>query len=183
MDAEPERLQRDRDEIAAFAPNLQYVGPESHCGAACPHGGWVGELPRWPFDREEPSALVDLIGENGVTIAMLYTAAYPMVPPILYPVDPEPTLLEQTQAAWHVAPGGSLCLLQSDGAWLPEASVTELLAKAAGWRIEYALMKAGVIERMSTHGIVSDASSDHLIAEAIRSASSAEGDGGADAPQ
>lgn len=183
MDAEPARLPRDRDEIAAFAPHLQYFGPGSECDESFPHGGWVGELPRWPFDRQEPAALIDLIGEHGVTVAMLYPAAYPMVPPILYPVDPEPSLLEQTQAAWHVAPGGSLCLLQSDGAWLPEASVTELLAKAAGWRIEYALMKAGVIARMSTNGIVSDPSSDHLIAEAIRSASSVEGDGGADVPQ
>lgn len=168
MDAEPARLPRDRDEIAAFAPNLQYVAPDSECGESILHGGWVGELPRWPFDREEPAALVDLVGEHGVTVAMLYPAAYPMVPPILYPADPEPSLLEQTQAAWHVAPGGSLCLLQSVGAWQPESSVTELLAKAAGWRVEYALMKAGVIAQMSTNGIVSDSSSDHLIAEAVR---------------
>lgn len=180
MDAEPSRLPRDRGEIAAFAPDLQYVGPESQSGAAFPHGGWMGELPRWPFDREEPAALVDLIGEHGLTVAMLYPSAYPMVPPALYPGDPEPSLLEQTQAAWHVAPGGSLCLLQNVGAWQPESSVTELLAKAAGWRVEYALMKAGVIAQMSTNGIVSDPSSDHLIARAVRSAPS---DEGADVPR
>ncbi|WP_067514228.1 hypothetical protein [Nocardia puris] len=44
--------------------------------------------------------------------------------------------------------------------------MTELLAKAAGWRIEYAMMKAGVIEQMSVNGIVSDSLQDHLVAHA-----------------
>ncbi|QZY47023.1 ubiquitin-conjugating enzyme family protein [Mycolicibacterium austroafricanum] len=168
MDAEPARLPRDHGDIAAFASQLNYFGPESPSGLVFPHGGWSGELPRWPFDRAEPPALTDLIGGRGVTVVMAYPAAYPMVPPIIYPLDPEPTLLEQTQTAWHVAPGGSLCLLQTVGAWQPDASVTELLAKAAGWRIEYALMKAGAITAMSINGIVSDSSYDHLIDRTVR---------------
>jgi hypothetical protein len=184
MDAEPTRLPRDRAEIAAFAPQMEYHGPESAGGAAFPHGGWTGELPRWPFDRDEPAGLTDLTGEHGASVVMLYTAAYPMVPPIIYCLDPEPSLSEQTQSAWHVAPGGSLCLLQSVGAWQPESSVTELLAKAAGWRVEYALMKAGVIKQMSTNGIVSDPSSDHLITQAVCPSPSADtGREGPDVPQ
>ncbi len=35
--------------------------------------------------------------------------------------------------------------------------------KACGWRIEYALMKAGLIDAMTTSGIVSDSSLDGLI--------------------
>ncbi|UXA11163.1 hypothetical protein KXD97_24425 [Mycobacterium sp. SMC-8] len=183
MDAEPGRLPRDRDDIAAFAPHLQYFGPDSPCGESFPHGGWMGELPRWPFDREEPAALIDLIGEHGIEVLMRYPAAYPMVPPTIYSLDPEPSWSEQTQTAWHVAPGGSLCLLQSVGAWQPESSVTELLAKAAGWRVEYALMKAGVITQMSLTGIVSDPAFDHKIAEAVHSAPDRENGEGNDVSQ
>lgn len=98
-------------------------------------------------------------------------------------LDPEPSWSEQTQTAWHVAPGGSLCLLQSVGAWQPESSVTELLAKAAGWRVEYALMKAGVITQMSLTGIVSDPAFDHKIAEAVHSAPDGENGEGDDVSQ
>ncbi|MDF9277737.1 hypothetical protein P4U43_08040 [Arthrobacter sp. EH-1B-1] len=163
---EPVRLARDQDEVRAFAPLLEYKSPADEDGL--PHGGWVGELPRWPFERPQPEALEGLLGAQGLRVLVAYSAAHPMVPPTIYSIDPEPSVWEQTQSAWHVAPGGSLCLLQSDGGWQPEASITELLAKASGWRIEYALMKAGVIDRMSVNGIVSDPSYDHLIEDAVQ---------------
>ncbi len=162
-DAEPARLARDLAEVGAFAPELQFRPP----GETTEHGCWVGRLPKWPFDRVEPLGLDALLGPSGLSIELLYTAAYPMVPPAIYPLDPEPTFIERTQSAWHVAPSGSLCLLQSDGAWQPETSVVELLAKACGWRIEYALMKAGWIDRMTVSGIVSDDSLDALIGQAF----------------
>lgn len=165
-EAEPARLERDRVEMHEFAPDLTYREPDP--SGMFRHGGWTGELPRWPFDRPVPPGLDELIGEHGLSFALEYSAAHPMLPPTIYPVRPEPEVEEQTQATWHVAPGGSLCLLQSEGAWRPEASITELLLKAAGWRIEYALMKAGVIDRMTVNGIVSDHASDYLIAEAVR---------------
>lgn len=165
---EPARLKRDQSEVAAFAPLLQYRAPEPGNDTEFRHGGWVGELPLWPFERPQPEGLGDLIGQHGLVMTLDYSAAHPVVAPVIYPIDPQPSIQEQTQAAWHVAPGGSLCLFQSEGAWRPEASITELLAKAAGWRIEYALMKAGVIERMTIGGIVSDSSSDHLILEAAQ---------------
>ncbi|WP_218221834.1 hypothetical protein [Nesterenkonia sp. Act20] len=160
---EPLRLKRDQKEVRAFAPLLEYQSPSED---GLPHGGWVGELPRWPFDRPQPERLDELLGPRELKVLIAYSAAHPMVPPLIYPIYPEPSVWEETQSAWHVAPGGSLCLLQSDGGWQPEASLTELLAKASGWRIEYALMKAEVIDRMSVNGLVSDPAHDHLIKEA-----------------
>ena len=166
LEAEPQRLARDQADVATFAPMLRYQPPSTDGEHVVPHGGWAGELPRWPFDRQAPEGLDALLGDGGLQIAVTYLAAYPMVPPVIYPVNPEPTFEERTQTAWHVAPGGSLCLLRSIGAWRPEAAITELLAKAAGWRIEYALMKAAVVEQMTINGIVSDPSRDYLIAVA-----------------
>lgn len=168
QDAEPTRLQRDLKEVAEYAPHLLYQEPHPSDGGEHIHGGWFGELPRWPFDRPEPDGLKELVGSNGLTVAVMYSAAHPMVPPTTFPVSVEPTPHEETQAAWHVAPGGSLCLLQSDGDWHPEASITELLAKAAGWHVEYALMKRGAIQEMSVRGIVTDSSFDHLVTKCAR---------------
>jgi hypothetical protein len=181
FEAEPQRLLRDIDEVAAFAPGLRYLGPGEHEYIAFPHGGWLGELPPWPFDRPQPEHVNALLGHAEFQVIVQYSPAHPMVPPVVYPLDPEPELIEQTQSAWHVAPGGSLCLLQNLGGWQPEASITELLAKACGWRIEYALMKAKVIEKMSISGIVSDPSFDDLITVArdkvVEMASSSEDSG------
>jgi hypothetical protein len=43
----------------------------------------------------------------------------------------------------------------------------DLLLKAAGWRVEYSLMEAGVIEAMTLRGIVDDDQLDHLVAVAV----------------
>jgi hypothetical protein len=161
--AEPERLERDKRELACFAPDLEYVPPGADPGL--PHGGWTGRLPVWPFERPEPDGARELLGDNGIQIMLVYSSAHPVVPPTIFPLDPQPTIHECTQNAWHVAPIGSLCLLQTQGQWAPEASVTELLEKAAGWRIEYALMKAEAIDKMTTNGIATDDSLDALIAE------------------
>lgn len=174
--AEPGRLVRDRNEIGGFAPEAVYRDPVEDPDSRFRHGGWSGRLPRWPFERPEPDLLAQLIGPEGLPFELSYSAAHPMVPPTIYPLDPDPTFEERTQTAWHVAPGGSLCLLRSDGDWKPETSVVELLLKAAGWRFEYALMKAGVISAMSVSGIVSDSASDHLVAEAARILRSPSGD-------
>ncbi|GAA2219371.1 hypothetical protein GCM10010413_07240 [Promicromonospora sukumoe] len=164
-DAEPQILERDLADITAFAPDLVYEPPELAGGQVVHHGRWVGRLPIWPFDRVIPEGLGSLAPE-GVSVVMSYSAAHPVLPPRVRVLDPEPELEERTQHRWHVAPGGSLCLLQTEGDWTPETSPVELLLKAAGWRIEYALMKAGVVESMTTNGIVSDPARDHLIAEA-----------------
>ncbi|GAA3780182.1 hypothetical protein GCM10022225_80550 [Plantactinospora mayteni] len=158
---EPRRLARDQAEVGERFPGLQWVGQ----GA----GGWIGRLPRWPFDRPEPAGLRTLVGEEGLEVALVYGHAYPMVAPLIYPQDPEPGIAERTDHKWHVNGDGSLCLLQDDATWNGRGSVTDLLLKAAGWRLEYALMRAGVIEAMTLRGIVDDEQSDHLVAVAAES--------------
>jgi hypothetical protein len=164
-DAEPQILARDLADIAAFAPDLTYEPPKTVGRRVIHHGRWIGRLPLWPFDRAMPVGLGDLV-PGGVSVMMSYSAAHPVLPPRVTVLDPEPELEERTQHRWHVAPGGSLCLLQTEGDWTPETSPVELLLKAAGWRIEYALMKARVVDSMTTNGIVSDPARDHLITEA-----------------
>lgn len=163
MDQDSARLARDKVELAGFAPQLRYEEPTSDPQT---HGIWRGVIPRWPFLRPEPEGLETLLGRDDFEVAIVYPSAYPMTPPVFFPLSVTPEPYEQSQAIWHVAPGGSLCLLQSTGGWIPEASIIDLVQKAAGWRVEYALMKAGVIEQMTTNGIVSDPSHDALVTQA-----------------
>lgn len=166
-EAEPARLRRDREDVGQHFPDLAFIEPGgSHGDLTLPHGGWYGVLPIWPFERPHPTGVVELVGGRGLEMVLEYPAAYPMIAPTIYPLAPEPAFDERTQATWHVLPGGGLCLVQSAGGWIPEASVTELLLKAAGWRIEYALMKIGAIEKMSVAGMVSDSAQDALLTPA-----------------
>lgn len=158
-ECEPARLARDQEEVWADFPDLRWV-PD---GA----GRWEGTLPRWPFARPEPDGLGELVGELGMPVVLCYGHAYPMVPPSIFPIDPQPDVAEWTVHRWHVMGDGSLCLLQDDVLWDPRQSVVDLLLKATGWRIEYALVKAGVVDAMSTNGIVTDSSRDDLIACAV----------------
>jgi hypothetical protein len=163
-DAEPSRFQRDRTEVNARFDGLTFVAPGgSHSEFPLPHGGWHGQLPIWPFERSQPNGVQGLVGGAGLEFVLEYPAAYPMIPPRIQPLTPEPEIEERTQATWHVLPEGGLCLLQSTGGWIPEASIIDLLLKAAGWRIEYALMKTGTINKMSESGIVTNGSYDHLL--------------------
>lgn len=161
-DAEPARLQRDLLEVSQQAPDLIFTAGPGVGTDGVHHGVWSGHLPLWPFDRPEPAGLRDLVDE-GLTCEVYCSAAHPMLPPRIYPISPEPEVIERSQHTWHVAPDGSLCLMQTLGDWDPATSIAELLEKACSWRIEYALMKAGAIEAMTLSGIVSDDSLDHLI--------------------
>ena len=157
-DAEPARFARDRDEVTARFPELTWTPS----GA----GGWVGRLPMWPLERPEPPGLSCLLGGASLEVVIAYRQAYPMVPPRIYPVAPRPELVECTQHRWHVNGDGSLCQFQTDTAWHPRDSIYDLILKAAAWRVEYALMKAGALEQMTLHGIVSDPALDDLITTA-----------------
>lgn len=153
--AEPARRARDEEEISC-----RFRGLAWHAQGA---GVWAGRLPVWPLERPEPPGLSTLLGGHGLEVEVAYRQAYPMVPPRIFPLDPRPEPLECTQHRWHVNGDGSLCLFQTETAWDPRDSLCDLLVKAAAWRIEYALMKQGVLEQMTVHGIVSDASLDELI--------------------
>lgn len=154
-EAEPSRFARDQREIAASFPELAW----HDVGA----GVWSGWLSMWPLERPEPVGLTFLLGGRGMQVEIAYRQAYPMVPPRIFPVDPRPEPVECTQHRWHVNSNGSLCQFQTDTAWDPRDSVCDLIVKAAAWRIEYALMKAGALDQMTLHGIVSDSSLDDLI--------------------
>jgi hypothetical protein len=163
-EVEAERLARDIEEISDFAPGLEFE-PGPGDGSFLHHGRWHGQLPVWPMSRPEPEGLAKVV-PVGLTVEIWYSAAYPMLPPAIYPVAPEPLLIQRSQHDWHVAPDGSLCLLQTLSSWDPRWSIVELLRRASGWRVEYALMNAGLVESMTLCSIVDDASRDHLISEA-----------------
>jgi hypothetical protein len=154
---EPRRFARDQAEIRDRFPDLVWRSE----GA----GGWWGRLPRWPFVRQEPPDLVKVVGEEGLEVAVCYGHAYPMVPPAIFPLDPEPGLDARTDHRWHVMGDGSLCLFQDDATWTGRDSVAELLLKAAGWRVEFELLRRGAIDAMTLNGIVQDSQFDHLFAE------------------
>lgn len=155
-ECEPRRVRRDREEITTLFPDLVWnqEGP----------GRWEGRLSLWPFDRPKPAHLADWTDDQGLLLCMEYRQAYPMVALRLIPLDPLPELLEWTQHRWHVNGDASLCLLREEAAWTGRESVVDLLLKAAGWRIEYALMKHRVIDRMTANGIVGDDRLDHFLA-------------------
>ena len=156
--AEPARLRRDREEVSASFPYLVF----EEGGQA----GWRGRLPLWPFERPKPAGLDRLTGGQGLRFELLYGAAYPIVYPWIFPLDPKPLALELTQTRWHVLGNGALCLFQTQQDWDPASTIVELLRKAAGWRIEHALLKTGALRDMTMAGIVRDTSVDHLVARA-----------------
>lgn len=157
-ESDPERLARDLQEVPAHFPDLQF----EQVGA----GQWSGRLPYWPFERSRPASLDMLTGGDGLLLDLYYPQSYPMVPPNLFPREPDPDVLLRTQHRWHLNGDGSLCLLRVPELWTGREPVTDLLLKAAGWRIEYELMKANLIDRMSENGIVTDPTYDHLVEEA-----------------
>lgn len=163
-EVETDRLARDIEEINIFAPGLEFE-PGPGDGHFLHHGRWHGQLPVWPMSRPEPKGLAAVV-PVGLTVEVWYSAAYPMLPPSIYPFAPEPLIIQRSQHDWHVAPDGSLCLLQTLASWDPRWSVVELLRRASGWRVEYALMNAGLVESMTLCSIVDDSSRDHLISEA-----------------
>lgn len=164
-EAEPSRLERDRADVLALVAEAVFEAPQvTPAGSVLHHGRWTGQLPAWPFDRPAPPGLHLLIAQ-GLVFDLRYSSAYPMLPPTVYPESPSPAFEAHSQHRWHVAPGGGLCLLQHDGLWDPAAKISDLLLKAAGWRIEYELMVAGRIDTMTLGGIVDDPCLDERIAE------------------
>lgn len=156
-EAEPRRFRFDTEMLAGFAPNLQWQ-PEGQA--------WVGELPVWPFRRPQPPGLHELL-PRGLVVTVSPPPVYPMVAPVLYPIDPDPPIAVRTQQRWHVAGDGRLCLMKSPGQWDPREPLTNLLLRAIGWHVEYALMIRGLIPAMTVNSIVDDDQHDSLIETAI----------------
>lgn len=178
-DVDPERLARDLADVRVFAPDLAFETPPGGYLGVEHHGAWTGVLPVWPFDRPKPAGLDELV-PSGLRVRVECSAAHPVIPPAVFPLDPLPELAQRSQHLWHVAPDGRLCLMQTIGAWRPSDTVSDLLEKACAWRIEYALMKAEVVEWMTVDGIVSDGERDELIAMAVAAITARSADGDAD---
>lgn len=152
---EPGRLDADRQAVQLEFPGLAWSIAEN--------GQWSGHLPIWPFEREVPAGLAELLDGLGLEVVVRCGQAYPAAPPRVIPVRPEPKLLERTQSRWHVNGDGSLCLFRDEAMWTTRVGLRDVLLKACGWHIEYALMKAGRIESMTTIGIVHDPELDRVI--------------------
>lgn len=133
-----------------------------------PAGGWRGPLPLWPFDRPEPAELGTFINDARLVVEIIYSQAHPMVPPSVRPLDPEPALFARTIHAWHLNGDGTLCFFQAAGDWEPSGTAADLIVKAAGWFLEYELMRRGAISSMTERGLSADTSHDGLFIPYVR---------------
>lgn len=156
--AEPERVRREKEEMARVAPEMEWLADE-------PAGGWEGLSPVWPFERPAPRGLDALLAGQRLRLRVVYSQGYPMVEPKLLPLDPDPPRDRRILHSWHLNGDGSLCLLQTADAWTGRDTAADLVAKASGWFIEYLLMERGSIEAMTESGIHSDDSLDSKIEE------------------
>ncbi len=155
---EPALLRGEQDAMASVAPSLTWANR----GA----GSWAGLVPAWPFDRPAPPGLDTFLAGRRLRVQVSYGHAFPMTPPTVWPLDPEPSIEQRTQHAWHVNGDGSLCLLEAAAAWTGRDPAAELVIKAAGWFIEYLLMSADLITQMTRTGLGADLSMDAVITRA-----------------
>jgi hypothetical protein len=158
LDAEPERVSREREEMARVAPEMSWLEGD-------PAGGWEGLAPSWPFERQPPRGLDELLNGRRLRLRVLYSQGYPMVEPKLFPLDPDPPRDRRIVHSWHLNGDGSLCLLLTADAWTGRETAADLVAKASGWFIEYLLRERGAISEMTESGIHSDDSLDNKIEE------------------
>jgi hypothetical protein len=159
---EPGRLAAELAAMTAVAPDLAWQDAE-------PSGGWKGTVPLWPFTRGEPPGLLAVVG-GPLEVQILCGHAFPMVEPAVRPVSVEVPFEALGWTTWHVAPDGTLCLLQESAQWDPVCPAAELIPKVSGWYIEFCLKTGKHIEAMTISGITEDDSLDGLLAELGRQA-------------
>ncbi|MCI1018063.1 hypothetical protein HWD99_05455 [Microbacterium sp. C5A9] len=156
---DPARLELEKLDVASVAPDLEWV-PENA-------GRFEGEILIWPFSRPEPIGLRDLVKVPG-RVHVEYRHAFPAVPPTVICKQPTPPIVLRSFEAFHVLPNGALCLLRDADQWTLNSRTSELLLKASGWIIEYALLEAGAVDRMTKNGIVEDDMLDELISSTAK---------------
>jgi len=161
FEAEPARLEGEKEAMGELAPDLVWLEPGEDLRA----GGWEGDVPVWPFARDAPEpGLSRLLAGRRLRVRVQYPESFPAVEPKIWPLlDPLPDPAHRTLHTWHINGDGSLCLLQTADLWTGSDPAAELVVKASGWFIEYLLMEAGVIEAMTLTGLSADESRDELI--------------------
>ena len=162
--AEPGVAERERATMARWAPELKWhedlIWRQGR--RAC---GWVGRAPDWAADRPRPPGVKELLDGRRLELEVIYPEAFPAVPAVLFPTDPEVPLDRRTLSRWHVNGDGSLCLMQAADDWQLGDTAAELVRKASGWFIEYLLLEAGEIEKMTERGIFADTTLDPILAK------------------
>jgi hypothetical protein len=143
--AEPALLVREREEMARRAPEMELLDEP---GA----GVWRGLAPHWPIDLEPPEGLDRLLAGGRLQLEVAYTQGFPMAPPVVFPLDPEPAVKLRARHDWHLNGDGSLCLLWSAADWPGTGTAADLVEKASGWFAEYLALLAGLIDAMSQSG-------------------------------
>lgn len=163
--AEAEHLDKERAEVMAIAPGLRWV-TGLQVGWRDDLAGFQGPLPPWCAARPKPAGVDELLGGAQMVVQIAYREATPMVPPAIYPLDPDVPIERRTDHTWHVNSDGSLCLLQTAYLWVPGSTAAPLIVKATCWFIEYELMERGLITEMTEQGIAQDTAYDAIIASA-----------------
>ncbi|MEO5314343.1 hypothetical protein PV772_09520 [Pseudarthrobacter sp. CC12] len=158
-EAEPDLLVRELKAVNEFFPDLKWVGD----GPGYCHG----PVPSWPFLRPAPQNLDRVLGDVPFEIRVQYGHAFPAAPPSVFPLEPRPPVELRSFTDYHVLSDGSLCLLQDAEQWTSSSLTSDLVLKAAAWRVEYALFQVGAIEKMTQNGIVVDDVLDSLLVERI----------------
>jgi hypothetical protein len=150
--------------MATHCPDLVWadplIWPTGRRGA-----GWQGLAPAWAAERASPLGLDTLLAGRRLRLRVLYPEGFPMVPPDLYPLDPDVPIERRTEHRWHVSGDGALCLLQAVQDWQPNATAADLVCKAAGWFIEYLLVEGGHVDAMTERGVYCSTELDARIAE------------------
>ena len=155
---EPGRLAAEKAAMRAAAPELMWLPSE-------PSGGWQGTIPLWPFSRARPPGLRAYLGGQPLEVRITCGHAFPMVQPSIRPLSAEIPFEVLGWTNWHVAPDGTLCLLQESAQWDPSSAAADLIPKISGWHIEFWLIKGGHIEAMTECGIAEDGSLDELLTD------------------
>lgn len=168
-EAEPELLRREQATMAELTNEMAWNEEIIHRGRR--HFGWLGLAPVWPAERPQPPGLEELLDGRRLNLAVAYPEGFPMIPPILIPLDehgmPLVPIEYRTMHEWHVVGSGALCLLQTATAWQPTNTAAELVAEASGWFAEYLLMCDDKMGKMTEVGIRVDESLDPLIASYV----------------
>lgn len=163
LEAEPARLDAERAAMEHACPDMRWADelrwPNGRVGA-----GWEGHAPEWGGERAQPSGVERLLDGRRLRLCAIYPEGFPMVPPELYPIDPEVPMDRRTQHRWHVNGDGSICLMQAAEDWLPTDTAADLVLKASGWFIEYLLVEDNDLDHMTERGVGVSGEIDALLA-------------------